>query len=94
MNDDNSVIIRPESGDTVTAEEVLTEVCGVLKKRGYALIHRSDAMLLVKITYEVRMQGRAIAYVRKLTPGYMEHRPIDWASANVAPEGMGKKAVS
>ena len=75
---DDSLIIRPESGDTVLADDVLKEVCAVLRKHDYALIHRADAMILVKVLDPVKMTGRAVAYVQDLTPLYMKHKPIDW----------------
>lgn len=85
---EDSIIIRPESGDTVLAEDVLREVCEVLRKHGYALIHRADAILLIKVLDPDSMRGRAVAYVQDLTPLYMRHKAIDWSG------DFGKKAVS
>jgi len=76
---EDSIIIKPQSGDTVLAEDVLKEVCDVLRKRGYALIHRADAMILVKVLDADTMKGRAVAYVQDLTPLYMKHKSIDWS---------------
>lgn len=85
---EDSIIIKPESGDTLVAEDVLKELCDVLRKRGYALIHRADAIILIKVLDPVAMQGRAVAYVQDLTPLYMRHKPIDWSG------DFSKKAVS
>jgi hypothetical protein len=79
MKPDDSIIIKPESGDTVTALDVLKEIQDVLRKRGYLLTHRDDAMLLVKVLDESTMVGRATAYVRQITPRLVEYKAIDWA---------------
>lgn len=76
---DESIIIKPQSGDTLVAEDILKELCDVLRKRGYALIHRADAMILVKVLDADTMMGRAVAYVQDLTPNYMKHKSIDWS---------------
>ncbi len=49
MPEEPSIIIKPQSGDTVLAEDVLKEICEVLRKRGYALIHQPGHMLLGKV---------------------------------------------
>lgn len=73
------LIINPQQGDQHATEEVLTELREVMAKRGYCLIHRPDAMLLVKVESDALMVGRAVAYVKQINPRLFEWKAIDWA---------------
>jgi hypothetical protein len=77
MPDD--IIIRPEYDDATGALSVLKELQDVLRKRGYLLTHRSDAMILVKVESDALMVGRAVGYVKQINPLLVEWKPIDWA---------------
>lgn len=73
------LIINPHADDKKDTEAVLSEIREVLAKRGYLLTHREDAMLLVKVQSETLMVGRAVAYVKQITPKLFEWKAIDWA---------------
>jgi hypothetical protein len=78
MPEDQKHEVRPRIGDDALGLEVLREVQAVLKKRGYLLTHRPDAMLLVKVESEALMVGRAVAYVKQINPQLVEWKAIDW----------------
>ncbi len=78
MSEDQKYEVRPRIADDISALEVLREVQEVLKKRGYLLTHRPDAMLLVKVESEALMVGRAVAYVKQINPHLVEWKAIDW----------------
>lgn len=73
------LIIKPQQGDDRGAEQVLTAIRDVLAREGYLLVHRPDAMLLVKVQSEALMVGRAVAYVKQINPKLFEWKPIDWS---------------
>jgi hypothetical protein len=78
MPEDN-LIINPQDEDDRQSASVLNELREVMQKRGYILVHRDDAMLLVKIQSEALMVGRAVAYVKQINPKLFEWKPVDWA---------------
>jgi hypothetical protein len=78
MAEDQKYEVRPVIGDDNYALGVLREVQEVLKKRGYLLTHRQDAMLIVKVESEALMVGRAVAYVKQINPQLVEWKAIDW----------------
>ncbi len=73
------LIIKPQTGDDVSALDVLNEIREVLRKRGYLLTHKPEAMLLVKVESEALMVGRAMAYVKQINPRIIEWKAIDWS---------------
>ncbi len=73
------LIINPQSSDAGETEAVLSEIRAIMAKRGYCLIHREDAMLLVKVQSDALMVGRAVAYVKQINPKLFEWKAIDWA---------------
>ena len=82
MNDDDfklkpTMIVRPESGDVDTAEEILDEIFAVLKKHNCALVHQSACMVLGK-SIGFGEQLKVIAHVRQITPDFIEWKKIDW----------------
>lgn len=79
MQSDEPLIIKPQAGDGVSAVDVLKEIAQVLKKRGYLLMHRSDATFLVKIESEELLTGRAVVAIRAITPKSIEYKELDWA---------------
>ena len=78
MPEDN-LIINPQDEDDRETQAVLGELRTIMAKRGYCLVHRSDAMLLVKVQSDALMVGRAVAYVKQINPKLFEWKPIDWA---------------
>jgi hypothetical protein len=74
------VLIDPRSGDQWRATDVFGEVQLVLKKYGYALIHRPTEILLVKVDGPVmRPDVRAIAGATHITPFEIRYREFDWS---------------
>ena len=70
---DSKLIINPATGDGWRAIDILEEVQQVLSKRGYALVHKPDAIRLVKMTPGAQQDGsvahaRVIAHVRHIAP--------------------------
>jgi hypothetical protein len=78
MPEDN-LIINPQEEDDRETQAVLAELRTIMAKRGYCLVHRADAMLLVKVQSDALMVGRAVAYVKQINPKLFEWKPIDWA---------------
>lgn len=73
------VIVDPKSGDIHRAEDVLVEVQAVLRKYGYGIAHRPNAMILVKMNGAMaQATARVIAEVRQITPHIIDYRDIDW----------------
>ncbi len=93
MPEEPSIIIKPQSGDTVLAEDVLKEICEVLRKRGYALIHQPGHMLLGKVEGDTGMTLRGMAYVYELAPQWVKYKPIDW-SGDIGAGDLNRKLVS
>jgi hypothetical protein len=73
------LIINPHHDDEMRTESVLGEIREIMAKRGYCLLHREDAMLLVKVQSDTLMVGRAVAYVKQINPKLFEWKAIDWA---------------
>lgn len=82
---------RETQEEAAEYHSVLSELSGVLKKRGYMLIHRSDTMVLVKITSDTLRTGEARVYVKQISPQFYEHAPMNWGGP-VRPDAFTTRA--
>lgn len=73
------LIVDPQTGDTERAEDVLDEICGVLKRRGYVLEHTDRCMILAKVEAGIGHRARVIAEVKRITPDRYDWRKLDWS---------------
>jgi hypothetical protein len=89
MPDNLTTQVGPD--DSTKWHEVLSELSAVMKKHECILLYRADAMVLVKITNEVMSQGRAMCFVKQITPVFYEAAPMNWGGV-VKPDAFTTKA--
>jgi len=87
MNDDElklkpTMIVRPETGDVDTAEEILDELLQVLRKHNCALVHMDPCIVLGKVM-GFGEKLNVIAHVRQITPDFIEWKKIDWTPKEI-----------
>jgi hypothetical protein len=71
------LLIDPRTGDKARAEDILGELCAVLRKYGYGLIFNPQrgTMTLAKVD---GMNARVIAEISRLLPQGAVWKEIDW----------------
>ena len=69
MSDGPALFIQPADGDQFRAEDMLQEICGVLRKHSYGLIFnpKRNTMVLAKLSV-FGHEARVIAEVSRLLP--------------------------
>lgn len=73
-------IIDPKTGDTARAEDILGELCAVLRKYGYGLLFNPQrgVMALAKIEGSYGHTARVIAEIQRILPDGAVWRAINW----------------
>lgn len=74
------LIIDPRSGDKHRAEDIIGELCAVLRKHRYGLIFNPQrgVMVLAKIEGVFANNARVIAEIQRLLPEGAVWKEIDW----------------
>jgi hypothetical protein len=72
-----NVIVNPRTGDKARAEDILGELCAVLRKYGYGLLFNPQrgVMALAKLD---KGNARVIAEISRLLPEGAVWKEIDW----------------
>jgi hypothetical protein len=74
---EHRLIINPKSGDVHRAEDILDEISAVLRKYGYILAHKPDAIVLAKYE-EPPTPCRVIGKLRQITGNFYDWKEVDW----------------
>jgi len=72
-----TLLVNPRTGDKARAEDIIGEMCAVLRKYGYGLIFNQQrgVMALAKLS---GVEARVIAEIERLLPEGAVWREIGW----------------
>lgn len=78
MTEETKIVTSTELVDMTPVEDILVELHNVLLRRGCALVHMPDGMMLCKITG--LNEGLALALVSEIKPGGAKFRRATFGS--------------
>lgn len=81
MSEETKVIVDRSIAEPPNAAQVLTEVCALLTRRGCALVHQPQGMILCAVTAGNGNAGIAIAIVEEIKPGMFRYKPVQFGAA-------------
>lgn len=71
-------IINPRTGDKHAAEDILNDLCQVLRKYGYGLLFDKSRGVMTLSKLDDLGHARPIAWIERLVPNGAIWREIDW----------------